>query len=332
MFTKNNLLKIGVNSIIGLLAVILWLYFVDLTDIIFRLRQANLLYLIPASICLILSLALRTYKLKFFLSPIRKIKFYELLALNGVAGMLNFLIPIRAGEVTKGFYLSKTYSIDLSKAVMWVFVDRFLDFLYVLIVAPIVLLFVVNSVPSGVTTISVILAGVLLALVYLMVYQVSIAERLLQMCTQLLIFKLPKKYFASLYRHSLDTFSVLNRSILDWIILILLTTLAFLLDGLSYYFVFLSINSNQNILNMFLGQLLVALSYIIPAAPGYVGSAEASVLLVFSGILGIDKVSSSTMAILFHSLILVFLVTGGVFGIYSLNLDFKAIFKRKVTN
>ncbi len=323
MFTKNNLLKISFNTLIGGLAVAVWLYFVDLSDIIFRLKQANLWYLIPALLALICSIIVRSFKLKFFLSPIRKVNFFEILALNGVAGMLNFLIPIRAGEITKGFYLSKTYSIDLSKAVMWVFMDRFLDFLYILIVVPIILFFIPTVMPYTAIVVSMLVAGVLISVSYLMIYQVSISNRLFHVFTQLHTFEL-------LYKHLLDAFSVLKRSFLDWLGLITLTTLAFIFDGLPYYFLFLSINSHQSVLNMFLGNLLSALSYIIPAAPGYVGSAEATGLLVFSGVLGIDKASSSAMILLFHSLVLISLVAGGIIGLYYLNLDIRTIFKKKL--
>lgn len=329
VFTKSNLLKIAINSFVGFLAIVLWLHFVDLSDIMLRLSQANFIYLVPASISLGLSLALRTYKLKFFLSPIKKIRFFDLLALNGVAGMLNFLIPIRAGEITKGFYLSKTYSMHLSKTVVWVLVDRFIDFLYVLIIAPVILFFIPNTVPFTAVITSIALAAALLVLTYIMVYQIGLSNMLFKLCTQLLIFGLLQKYFESIYKYFLDTFSVLKRSFYDWVVLIALTTLAFLFDGFAYYFIFLSINSNQSILNMFLGQLLSAITYIIPAAPGYVGSAEASILLVFSGILGIDTTTTSAMSLLFHSLILVFLIACGVIGIYFLNLDLRAIFKKK---
>lgn len=329
VFTKSNLLKIAINSFVGFLAIVLWLYFVNLSDIMLRLSQANFIYLVPASVSLGLSLSLRTYKLKFFLSPIKKIRFFDLLALNGVAGMLNFLIPIRAGEITKGFYLSKTYSMHLSKTVVWVLADRFIDFLYVLIIAPIILFFIPNTVPFTAVITSIALAVILLALMYLMVYQVSLSNVLFKLCTQLLIFNLLQRQITSLYKYFLDTFSILKRSFYEWMVLIMLTTLAFLFDGLSYYFVFLSINSNQSILNMFLGQLLSAITYIIPAAPGYVGSAEASILLVFSGILGIDTTTTSAMSLLFHSMILVFLIACGVVGIYFLNLDLRSIFRRK---
>ena len=79
---------------------------------------------------------------------------------------------------------------------------------------------------------------------------------------------------------------------------------------------------------MYLGQLLSALTYLIPAAPGYIGSAEASGLLIFSGIFGINTNLASSMTVLFHIASGVFVLFYGLISVFSLKLDLRLILKK----
>lgn len=328
MFSTSNIIKITVNTLIGAVAIILWLHFVDLKSIQNILNQANFYLLIPAVLFMWLSLALRAFKLQYFLSPITKVRLSDMIALNGLALLLNFFIPIRAGEIGKGLYLVKTYSIPMSKAIVWILIDRFVDFLLLFILTPILLLVVPTTLGLTFFVIALSISITLVIVTYLIVFQKKLSLVLLYLFTQILIFRFLKKHFTSFYVHIIETFQILNRPVKDLIILFLISTIAYLIDALVLYFCFLSINSNQNILNVLLGQLLSALTFLIPAAPGYIGSLEASALVVFTGVLGIDKNISSSMIILFHALTAVFTALWGLVCLYLLKLNLGSVFKK----
>lgn len=328
MFSKSNLIKIGFNTLIGVSAIILWLQFVDLESISGVLNQANYYWLLPATFFLWLSQAIKAYKLKYFLAPIKNISLSDMIALNGVALLLNFFIPIRAGELGKGLYLNKTYSIPVSKSVVWIFIDRFLDFLVIFILTPVLLLFVPTTLGTSFLIISTMLALTFTIITYLTVFKKNLSTKLLYIFTQFLVFGFLKRSFQKVYLHFLEMFQILNRPIKDLSILGLLSVLSYVADAAVFYFSFLSINSDQSFLNMLLAQLLSALTFLIPAAPGYVGSLEASGLVIFTGVLGIEQNLGSGMMILFHALTAVFAAFWGLVCLYALKLNLGTLIRK----
>src|SRR3989344_2720390 len=227
------MVKIIFNALLGLLLIFIWSRFVNIEEIFHTISKVNPLSLIPIFFFLLLSPIIRSIRLKIFLSEIKKISLKDLIMLNGAALMLNFLIPIRAGEIAKGVYLSQKYGLNLGKAVIWVFIDRFVDFLVVLLLASLFVSLLPTQLPSGFSK------------------------------TALVIF-----------------------------ILALLGT------------------------------------YLIPAAPGFVGSAEASGLLVFSGIFGIDPNISSSVVVLLHISTILFVLVFGIIGVLNLKLDLGLILRK----
>src|SRR3990167_1967642 len=139
------MLKILLNSLLGLVLIIIWSRFIDLPQIFSTISKVNLFYLLPVFFCMLLSPILRAVRLKIFLSEVKKIGLKDLIYLTGVATILNFFIPIRAGEIAKGVYLNTKYDLPLGKSIIWIFIDRFLDFLAVLILAAVLLLVIPTS-------------------------------------------------------------------------------------------------------------------------------------------------------------------------------------------
>ena len=168
--------------------------------------------------------------------------------------------------------------------------------------------------------------GILLT--YLMVYQPKLASRLFNFLEPLLVFNLIKTNLKSIFNSFLESFVVLKRSFKDFGLVFLLTLLAYLGDSLAWYFGFLALGSSQDLVQMFLAQMLSAVTYLVPAAPGYVGSAEASGILVFSGILGIDVNLASSTTVLNHLITIVTALIFGVVSIYFLKIDVRAIFNK----
>lgn len=328
VLATKNLVKIALNTIIGAILVIIWLQFVDLGEIFANLTKVNVVLLTPVFIFLLLSPAIRALRLKIFLAPIKKLSLKDLIFLNGAATMLNFLIPLRGGEIAKGFYLHQVYHLPLSKSLIWIFLDRFIDFLAVLILATGLFFLIPTSLPFSFITIIIFIIFIIVILIYLMVYKSYFAKKIFLFLKHLLIVNIIKIYFYRIINHLLESLAILKRKPLDLIYLLFLTILAYAADGAIWYFTFLAIGSSEDYLKMYLGQLLSALTYLIPAAPGYVGSAEASGLLILSGVLGIEANLASSMIVLFHILSAVFLLVFGLVAIYFLKINLSLILKQ----
>lgn len=322
------MIKILFNSLLGIALILVWAHFVNLGEIFQTISKVQVSGLLPVFLFMLASPVLRALRLKIFLSEIKNIKLLDLIYLNGAAQMLNFFIPIRMGEIAKGVFLNTRYDIHIGKAIIWVFMDRFVDFLAVLALASLLFLSTPTNLPQNfIITISTLLI-IALALTYLAVFQKDFAQKLVKFLTPLFIVKSIKIYFERFSSFILESFSILKRHPKDLSLMTGITILAYGVDAGIWYFTFLSLGSSQDYLKMYLGQLLSALTYLIPAAPGYVGSAEASGLLILSGIFGISPNLASAMTVLFHILSAIFVIIFGLISIFSLKLDLGLIFKK----
>lgn len=322
------MIKIFLNSLLGIILIVIWSKFVDLPQIWETISKVKLLNLLPVFFFMFLSPFLRAIRLKILLSEIKKISLKDLFFLNGVAMILNFFIPIRAGELAKGVYLNTKYDLNLGKSIIWIFIDRFIDFLVVLMLASALFFLVPTSLNS--VFISIVSLGfvILLIITYLAVYKNNFAKKLVNFLKPFLIINSIKIYFERFSHFILDSFSILKKHPKDLSLMVFITILAYGADAGIWYFIFIALGNIQPFLTMYLGQLLSALGYLIPAAPGYIGSAEASGLLILSGIFGIEANLASAMTVLFHILSAVFVIGYGLAGIFNLKINLGVILKK----
>lgn len=323
-----KMFKIAFNTFLGIILIFIWARFVDLGQIFAYLSRVNLAFLGSVIFFMLLSPVLRAVRLKIFLAEITRIKLLDLIFLNGAAMMLNFFIPIRAGEIVKGVYLNTNYKLPLGKSVIWIFIDRFVDFLAVLVLTTGLFFVVPTSLSIMFITIIIIILITTLVLTYLAVHQTGFAGKLFNFLRHLLIINHIKIYFDKFSTFILDSFSILDRHPKDLGLMAGITVLAYGADAAIWYFTFIALSANQDFLKMYLGQLLSALTYLIPAAPGYVGSAEASGLLILSGVFGIAPNLASAMTVLFHILSAIFVLFFGLISIYSLKINVGALLKK----
>lgn len=328
MLSTRNLLKILLNAIIGVILILIWLRFVNIREIFATISKINPFILVPVFAFMFLSTFLRAVRLKIFLSEVKKIPLKDLFLLNGLAMMLNFFIPIRAGEMAKGIYLNTRYNLNLAKSVIWIFLDRFVDFLVVLILAAGLFFLIPTSLNIKFIIVITIIFFIAILLTWLMIYKKTFTKKLFKLLIYLLIEKHIKRYFERFSSFILEAFIVLKRHPRDLSLMILITVLAYGADGAIWYYTFLALGQGQNFINMYLGQLLSALTYLIPAAPGYIGSAEASGLVILSGVFGMDPNLASSMTVLFHIASAIFVLVFGLISIYSLKIDLGVILKK----
>ena len=326
--TTRTFLKIAVNTLIGVVLIWIWLKFVDIGLILERISKVNPISLVPVFIFMMLSPIVRAIRLKIFIQEIKKVNLKDLVFLNGVAMMLNFFIPIRAGEVAKGIYLSTNLGLPLGKSVIWVFLDRFLDFLIVLLFTAVLLFVVPTSLSIIFINFIIFILTLALFITYLAIHQVEFTRKIANFLMPLLIEKHIKIYFERFTNFILESFTILKRHPKDLFILCILTILGYAADAGIWYFIFVSLGFPQDLLKMYLGQLLSALTYMIPAAPGYVGSAEASGTLILSGVFGIDTNLSSAMIVLFHLLSAIFVLIFGIISVFFLKIDLGVILRK----
>lgn len=322
------MVKIFVNTLIGVILIFIWSKFVDLGQIWQTISKVNITSLLPVFLFLFLSPALRALRLKILLSEIKKISLKDLIFLNGAALLLNFLIPIRAGELAKGIYLNTRYGLNLGKSIIWIFIDRFVDFLVILMISAILFFLVPTSLSITFIIIITIILSLGLILTFLAVYKPEFAKKLVNFLRSILVLNIIKIYFEKVTHFILDSFIILRKHPKDLFLIVLISVLSYVADAAVWYFTFIALDKPQPFITMFLGQTLSALTYLIPAAPGYIGSAEASGLLILSAVFGLETNLASAMIVLFHIITLLFIIIFGLISVFSLKIDLGLILNK----
>lgn len=327
-----TLIRIGINTAIGVALIYFWLKLVNIQEILDVLESFNPWALVPALILVIFSSVFRALRFKLLLSKVIKVPALKIINLTFLSQLLSFTIPIRLGEVAKGVYLSTHYDLHFGRAVVWVFVDRFLDFWAVLSLSLLLLAVIPTNLPQGLT--NSLLVGVVISfiLVIAAVLKPVLFKRLAQFISHFLVIKVLKEKFLSLSYFVIDCFSLLNGSISRNLGIVALTVLGIFFEGLSWYVILMVFLPDVPLFKVWLGSMLNSLTFIIPAAPGYVGSAEAAGLAVFSYGLGLDKTFVSAATIIIHAISLVFILTSGIIGLYLLKFNLALVWQKLKQN
>lgn len=327
MLSFKAFLRILINSLIGVVLILIWLKFVNLSELIKVLKTTDSKYVFGVLFFFITSGVLRSIRLKLLLNSIQ-IPLKNLIFLSFLSQLLSFIIPLRVGEISKSVYLSTHYQLPLAKSVIWILLDRFLDFWGNLMLISVLILIVTIKLPNNFQLIVFLSLIIFTVITVLMIKSINFSKKILKLLSSLLIFPKLKKVFLATSLTIVEGFEILDRHPLEFLLLILISLVALFSDALIWFFIFASLNINLGFLKTLLGSLISALTFLIPSAPGYIGSAEASGLVVFGGILGINSNIASAVAVLNHLLTTIALLISGLASLYLLKFDLNLVFKR----
>lgn len=323
-----TIIRILINSAVGAVLIYFWLKIVNLEEIILALKSFNPLILIPAATLLMLASILKALRFKVLLTKEANVPILKMILITFVSQILSFTIPVRAGEVAKGVYLSTEYNLHFGKALVWVFLDRFLDFWAVLLLSLLFLLIIPTNLPQSLTTSLFYVSFAASIMVILIVFKPEYFKHLVKLLSHLLIIKTLKNKFLQFSLFIIECFSLLKGSFKRSAGLLILTMLATFSEGVCWYIILSAFISGLSIIKVWLGSMLNALTFLIPAAPGYVGSAEAAGLAVFSFGLGLNETFVSATTVIFHAVSIILILSTGIFGLYALKFDLKLVWKR----
>lgn len=327
MLNKKLFFRILINSAFGLILIGVWSRFIDLKELIVILKGVDFKYGAIFFLLFFLSGLLRGLRLKFLLKSYH-LPFKDVAMLSFLSQFLSFMIPVRAGEITKSVYLNSQFDLPLSKTMVWIFLDRFLDFWTVLFLISIFLIIVPNNFSPDLVKSLFLLFATLSIFLILTISSQNLARKILHFISQLLIVGRLKQFFLTFGQTILEGLDVLQRHPAEIIILLLISVAVITLESLIWLVTFLSLGVNLGVGKSILGNSLTALTFLIPSAPGYVGSAEAAGLAVFSGILGLEANLASAATVVFHILTLITLPILGIASLYFLKFDLGLVWKK----
>ncbi|MDE2836211.1 MAG: lysylphosphatidylglycerol synthase transmembrane domain-containing protein [Chloroflexota bacterium] len=151
MSTRTRLL-LGLAPAVGFLALLFFLFVrSDYRKWLEALSDANYAWVLPAAITYFASFYFRSLRWRFLLRPFADTTTARLYPVVIVGYMANNLLPLRAGEVVRSYYLSRREQVNTATALATIVVERVFDgVLMLLLLLAGVLFLPFSGLPEGV--------------------------------------------------------------------------------------------------------------------------------------------------------------------------------------
>jgi uncharacterized protein (TIRG00374 family) len=281
----NKTIKFTVGLIIS--GVCLWLVLKDfhLSDLQNALRDAQWQWFIAAIVVYLIDQMLRAIRWRVLLSPIRLFSPVFLFPILLVGFLLNYVLPARAGELGRSLALTKLTGIPVGSSLGTVGAERLMDFLTFFLILLLVLPFVphANWPLEKMAAMAVIgVLGVIGGVVFLNIYRKRNHDHLPAVIQRLMAF----------VTHVFHGFSAL-KSFPKMLLIIFLSFSIWFNEALSIYFISRVFSLDFSLLQSATLLVGICIGYMIPAAPGAVGTMEffGKQALVMMGIASATSIS-----------------------------------------
>ena len=333
---RKNLIRIGGSLTVGIVLLVVLIWWTGIDKIGAAIGSASPLWLGVAALVVLPVFVLRALRWRLLLSPVKKdVRISSTFWSTGVGFMVNTLVPIRLGEFVRAYVLGEKEGTGFAPGFSSIVVERTLDLIGLLSIGVVTMFLVSAEAGLSSTVVEIFQAVAVLIAVILAVIIVGIKKEplVLRLVTGI-VSKIPivKKYterimeFTSSLIRGLQGLSqnpkmfVANMS-LTWILWLVSTS--------GIYLTFKAFNYPLPFLAAILGGVLMSVSHILPATPGYVGSYEAFWLLVFT-LLGVTQADLLlAIGVISHLIGLLPIIVIGCVSIVWLGVSFEEIFTFK---
>jgi uncharacterized protein (TIRG00374 family) len=291
--------------VLGLLvsAVFIYLAFlkIDFLQMWQALKQANYLWLFPAVGFMFISLWLRAIRWGYFMEPIKPgIGLHKLFAAMMIGYYGNNVFPLRAGEVLRAYAIGKSAGVSRMAAFATIFVERLIDVFSLLLLIGFSVFF--HDYPAWIEKGSIaIFIGTALVTIFMVALMLHTQGtlRLMSRLTRPFPEKL-QQFVNKLLGSFLDGFAIFRKSDRFWTITWQSVVMWLLYAAVNYAALeAFSLNDQLPIGASFVILVIVNISIMIPAAPGYVGTfhlaAQQGVMLF-----GISTSAALSFALILH--------------------------------
>ena len=328
-------MKFSWRSAIGvaLSVVLLWwtLHDVSMSAVWHELGSSSIPLFLASVFCATIIFPLRALRWRTILQPVSpNTPFGPLWRSTAIGMMVNNLIPARAGEIARGYALTRETGIPLPTSIASLAVDRLFDVLVLLLLG--VVAFLDPAFPRGARIAgqslgslaqgSIALVVLLIVALYALAFFPAQLVRAYELFARRVSPTLEAKGKEVLSRFS-EGLSVL-RSPRRFLAVLAWTILHWLVNALAFWLGFRAVGLNLPFSAALFLQTLIAIGVALPSAPGFFGVFEklANVGLAIYGV-GADKATS--WAIGYHILSFIPITVIGVYYFARLGLHFREI-------
>ena len=305
-------IRTAIGALVAALLLFIFSKAISLGSVFQQLEHLNVALALLCGAVFLGAYVVRSMRWRLFLAPYT-MSVRDAILIYQVSIFVNWLLPIRGGEIVKAWLARKRSGIPISEALSTVAMDKLMDLLPSLVLL-VILPFMPFHLGDALWGLLLFVAGVfLLAILFLAlcVWRRELAMRLMHRMFAILPARLREKVepFAEGFVDALLRLVAQPRLLL---IATGITTVAVACDALFAWLAFLAIGAPVSFAVVLFGYTLYNLAYMLPTPPGQIGSNEVIGLLVFSGIFSISRLSVASMFVFSHPWTALLMIVSGL--------------------
>jgi len=246
-----------------------------------------------------------------------------------MSGMLiNYLIPVRAGEIAKSVILKTRENVKISDSLPSIFIDKLTDLfpiIFIMILIPLVSV-KLNSALYIIIGLLFFIFLLLLAFLFFAVNHKTKAIKILNFFLRLIPNKYRKK-FEDFFINFVDGMAIMHGRFTENCLVYFLTILAVLSEATYIYAVFRAFGAEVSYIKILFGYTLMNLTYILPTPPAQIGSNQFMWVLIFSFALGVNENLTSAAVTFSHLLTSIWIFLTGGISLVALKININQLLK-----
>jgi uncharacterized protein (TIRG00374 family) len=294
-------LRAAIGLCVGAVLLVAFLQLVNVSAVLARLQHLNVALALLCGVPFLGAYAVRAMRWRCLLRPY-EVSIPRAVAIYQVATFLNWLLPIRGGELAKPLLLRRTDGIPVSRSLATVSMDKAMDLLPA--VALLALLPFAGLHLGRLLWLLLLMALAAVALAAAILALVAWRRELaVSVLTRPLTKVLPgsaRQRVEPFITQFMDTLLALIRKPRVMGVAAAYTAVAVVLDALFCLLAFRAVGVSVTLPVVLFGYTFFNLAFILPTPPGQVGSNELVGLLLFSGVLGVDSTGVGAMFLFSH--------------------------------
>jgi uncharacterized protein (TIRG00374 family) len=293
--------RVTIGLAAGALLTVTFLRLVGVSAVYQRLTHLDVGIALLCGGVFLAAYVVRAMRLRCLLTP-RKVSIRRIAVIYQIAIFLNWLLPIRGGEVAMSLLLRRSDGIPVNESLAAVSMDKAMDLLPaagLLLLVPFLGLHLNRSLWL-VMAAAIAAVGFGAGLLALAAWRRDLADTLIIRPLQVLLPSGARDRITPFIAGFIDTLVAIIRRPRTLLIAAMYTVLALGLDALFCLLAFRAVGVTVSLLVVLYGYTLFNLSFILPSPPGQVGSNELIGLLIFTGVFRVNKDAVGAMFLFSH--------------------------------
>jgi uncharacterized protein (TIRG00374 family) len=304
----------------GALLLVTFLQLMNVNAVLGRLEHLSIGLAVLCSVPFLGAYVVRALRWRLFLRP-WDVSVPTAVAIYQVATFVNWLLPVRGGEVVKCLMLRRSNGIPVSRSLATVSMDKAMDLLPVVALLAILpfsglhlaraLWFLLLSALSVLVLIALVLA--------LAAWRQDALGKLLP--------RRARERVGPFVTQFVETLVALVRQPRLMLAAAAYTAVAVVLDALFCLLAFRAVGVSIALPVVLYGYTFFNLAFVLPTPPGQVGSNELIGLLLFAGVFGVDRSGVGAMFLFSHPWTAVLMTASGLLCLSAMGLSLRSTFR-----